>query len=129
MKSLVLLSILFSLNAFADRKIGNVIAVEREISDVYTQCLNNMMTATSEPKALFSCAIKYARDGELPVSKGRILKLVDQSCSVTGDHANGSIIITFTGARNPSTFESARSCLQKSLAEKESLRVILYTLE
>lgn len=129
MKALVLLSILFSLQAHADKKIGNVIAVEREISDVYNRCLRNMTTATSEPRSLFSCTIKYARDGEWPVSRGRVLKMVDAQCSVTADHANGSLVLTFTGAKNPSTFESAKNCLQKSLTEADTLSVILYTLE
>ncbi|MEK2644280.1 hypothetical protein [Bdellovibrio sp. BCCA] len=112
----------------ADRKVGNVIAVEREITDLYNTCLGKVED-TTKPKSFFSCGIKYTTDGELPVSKGRVIKLIDDKCSVVGETMNGVLLITFSGAQNPSTFEASRACLEKAVMPKDSVKVVLYTLE
>lgn len=117
----------FSANA-ADRKVGNVIAVEREVNDLYNTCIGKVED-TAKPKSFFSCGIKYTTDGELPVSKGRVLKLIDDKCSVVGETMNGVLLITFAGSQNPSTFEVSRLCLERALSPKDSVKVILYTLE
>lgn len=126
----VLISMLlaFSVQA-ADRKVGTVIGVEREIPDVYSTCLKNVSGDTSKPKSFFSCAIKYVDDGELPVTKGRAFRLTDDRCSVHGDLTNGVLFITFTGAKNPSSFEVSRGCLERSLPNNASVKAIVYTLE
>lgn len=126
----ILVSLLFVASAHAsDRKVGNVIAVEREVSDIYSTCLKNGPENTTKPQSFFSCAIKYTTDGELPVSKGRVIKLVDDKCSVVGETANGTLLITFAAAKSPSTFEASRSCLERALSTKDYVKVIVYTLE
>lgn len=119
----------FSANA-ADRKVGNIVAVEREISDIYNTCIKSLQDEdTSKPAYIFSCAFKYLNDGEMAVSKGRIVKLMDDKCTVIGDAANGTIMITFNTAKSPSSFEESRLCLERALTPKNSAKVIVYTLE
>lgn len=113
----------------SDRKVGNVIAVEREIPDLYNSCLKNMQDSTDKPQSFFSCAIKYTTDGEMPVSKGRLLKLMDERCQVIGEAISGNLVITFAGKKAPSTFETSRACLEKALSDKDFAKVIVYTLE
>lgn len=113
----------------ADRKVGNVIAVEREIPDLYNTCLKNLQGPTDKPQSFFSCAFKYITDGEIPVSKGRVLKLMNERCQVVGESTNGFIMITFAGAKSPSTFEASRACLERALSEKDFVKVIVYTLD
>ncbi len=126
----VLASLLLAFSAQAgDRKIGNVIAVEREITDIYDTCLKAVDGDTSKPKSFFSCGIKYVGAGELPVSKGRVLKLVDERCNVWGDSMNGVILITFAGAGNTSSFETSRACLERATTPNNSVKVVVYTHE
>lgn len=122
------LLVAFSAQA-SDRKVGNIIAVEREISDLYNTCLKNVSGATDKPQSFFSCAIKFTTDGELPVTKGRVLKLMDERCQVVGEAMNGVVLITFSGTKSPSTFETSRACLERSLSAKDFVKVIVYTLE
>ena len=122
------LFVAFSAHA-ADRKVGNVIAVEREISDLYNTCLKAVEGPTDKPQSFFSCAIKYVKDGEIPVSKGRLLKLMDERCQVHGEAVNGVVFITFSGAKAPSTFDASRACLERALSQKDFAKVIVYTLE
>ncbi|KHD89774.1 MAG: hypothetical protein OM95_01495 [Bdellovibrio sp. ArHS] len=126
----VVASMLLAFSAQAnDRKIGNVIAVERDIHDVNATCLKNISGDTSKPQSFFSCGIKYIAEGEIPVSKGRAFKLVDESCQVYGETINGVLLITFGTAKGSSTFEASRACLARSLATKDSVKVVVYTLE
>lgn len=112
-----------------DRKIGNVVAVEREISDIYNTCLKKADSDTSKPQSFFSCSIKYIVDGEIAVSSGRMIKLIDDKCSVIGEAINGTLIITYASAQKPSSFESSRTCLERALIAKDPLKLLVYTIE
>ncbi|UOE99835.1 hypothetical protein [Bdellovibrio reynosensis] len=127
----VVASLLLAFSAQAnDRKVGNVIAVERTISNVYNSCISTIDEAdTVKPKTFFSCAIKFTQDGELPVTKGRVLNLRDNRCLVEGESVNGMLFITFSAAKGLTPFEVAKGCLQKSLGSRDSVKVVLYTLE
>lgn len=127
---LAIASLLVAFTAQAsDRKVGSVIAVEREISDLYNTCLKNLGGPTDKPQSFFSCGIKFSTDGEIPVTKGRVLKLMDDRCQVVGEAINGVVLITFAGTKSPSTFETSRACLERSLSAKDFIKVIVYTLE
>ncbi len=126
----VLASLFLAMTAQAeDRKVGTVIAVEREISDLKNTCLKATQDDRSKPASFFSCAIKYVGDGEMAISKGRVLKLMDERCQVVGESVNGVIFITFASAKNRSTFEESQACLERALVNKDYLKVVLYTLE
>lgn len=127
----VIASLLFVVSAnAADRKVGNVVAIEREIADVYSTCLKNMADQdTSKSAYSFYCSIPFLNDGELSITKGGIIRLIDNRCVVAGDVTNGKIFITFNTAKNLSTFEESRLCLQRSLTPSNSKKVIIYTIE
>lgn len=132
MKSLLLITSLFiSFSAHAvDRKLGQVIAVERELTDVYDTCLKTVSGDVSKPSSFFSCTVKFATAPEMPISKGNIFRLIDQNCSVTGEAINGTLLITFSGAKSNSTFEASRLCLENTLAaNKNSVKLHIYTIE
>lgn len=131
MKSVIfVLAMMVGLTVHAgDRKIGNVIAVEREISDIYTTCLKKTDADTSKPQTFFSCGFKYIVDGEIAVNSGRVVKLIDDKCSVIGEAINGTLIITYASAQKPSTFEASRMCLERALTAKDSLKMMVYTIE
>lgn len=124
-------SLLLAFTAQAsDRKIGNVIAVEREIKDVYSTCLKNVTGDTTGSKFFFSCAIKYVTPGEIPVTKGRAFRLHDEHCSVNADFANsGVLFVTFSSAKDTSTYETSKACLQQALTNIASVKTLVYTLE
>ncbi len=86
-----------------------------------TRALKNLQDSdTSKPRTIFSCAFRYTKDGELTVSKGRLLKLADDKCMVYGEAVNGMIFITFNTSESPSPWEGSRRCLEKALASKDS---------
>lgn len=132
MKTLLLItSLLISFSAHAvDRKLGQVIAVEREITDLYEACLKTVSGDVTKPSSFFSCTVKFATPPETPISKGNIFHLMDQNCSVTGEAINGTLLITFSGAKSNSTFEASRLCLESTLAtNKNSVKLHVYTIE
>lgn len=126
--SILLMVVGITANA-GDRKIGTVVAVEREISDVYATCLKKTDTDTTKPKVFFSCNFKYINDGELAVTSGRLVTLMDDKCSVMGEAINGTVIITYSSSEKPSSFESSRACLARAFAGKDALKMLVYTIE
>lgn len=113
----------------ADKKLGNVIAIERELPNLSEACIKNVISDITKPSSFFSCAVKFTAGAETPVSKGTIFKMVDNNCSVVGEAINGTLLVTFAGAKNSSTFEASRACLETALADKEPVKVFLYTVE
>lgn len=127
---LFVVAMVIGLSAHAgDRKVGNIIAVEREISDIYTICLKKTGADTSKPQDFFSCGFKYVSEGEIAVSSGRFLKLSDDTCSVIGESINGALLITYSGTKKPSTFETSRACLEKAITAQGSVKMMVFTVE
>lgn len=116
-----------------DRKLGTVVAVEREVSDVYETCLKKTDTDGNKPKPFYSCSFKYIQDGEMALTSGRIVTLIDDRCSVLGEALNGNVIMTYSSTEKASGFESARTCLARALARalagKDSVKMLVYTVE
>lgn len=126
----VLLTTVLAFSAHAnDRKVGNVIAVERELSDLYSTCLKATSGDTSKSQMFYSCAINFLSEGELPVSSGRVIKLIDSQCSVVGEVLKGTLLITYSTGQRPSNFEASKACLEKALLPKDHIKLIVYTLE
>lgn len=120
----------FSANA-ADRKLGNVILVEREIPNPYDLCVKNMIDKVEKPQTSFYCVIKYTKPMvELPVS-GKISPITykDDNCKVRSESGNGSMIIGFGPEDKPVDFETAKACLLKGLTAHGRLTVNVLTVE
>ncbi|NUN04154.1 MAG: hypothetical protein HUU57_00210 [Bdellovibrio sp.] len=131
MKVLLVLASLcigFSVQA-VDKKLGNVIAVERDLLNLSETCIKNVISDITKPSSFFSCAVKFTTGAETPVSKGTIFKMIDNNCSVVAEAINGTLLVTFAGAKSSSSFEASRACLETALADKEPLKVLLYTVE
>lgn len=127
----ILASLLVSFSVQAsDRKVGNVIAVEREISNIYKTCLDNLSSDdTGEAKSFFACGIRYLTDGEMAISTGRVLRLKDAQCKVEGFVKNGVLMITFSTTKNTSGFAESRLCLEKATLASNSAKTLVYTVE
>ncbi|AHI04957.1 hypothetical protein BDW_02235 [Bdellovibrio bacteriovorus W] len=130
MKSLVFaIATLIGLSAFAaDTKLGNVVAIEREVSGIYEKCLEKVEDTTGE-RSFFSCAFRYAADTEVQFSKGTAIRLMNEECSVAGDALNGTLLITFSQRAATSNFAQARTCLQKALEKQPNVKVKLFSIE
>lgn len=130
MLSVLLVLSFVSASQGADRKLGNVILVEREIQDIYSTCLKNMDSPTDKPQNFFSCSMKYITAGEWPVSSGIAFRLINEKCSVIGEALKGTLLITFATSRSPSSFEGARDCLNRAISNlKDPVKSLVYTVE
>lgn len=133
MKSLfIFAALLVSFSAHAqDRKIGNVVAIEREIPNLKETCLKNTDdNADSKPNSFFACAFTFVSKSEIAITSGRVLTLRDKECNVLGEAEKGSIMITFTTTKiGKSTFQESVACLEKALATNNSLKLLVYSFE
>lgn len=120
---------LSSLAQAVDTKIGNVIAVERAIPNLYQTCIKNTSGDKTMSQVQFVCGFKFVANDELAVSTGRIFKFADESCAVLAEAANGVMLISFGAPKKASSFEVASACLEKGLAANTAARVIVYTHE
>ncbi|MGE5084946.1 MAG: hypothetical protein ACM3MG_01500 [Bacillota bacterium] len=126
--ALVATLIAFSAHA-TDRKIGNVIAVEREISDVYNRCVEATSKMDGE-RSTFFCAIKYTKSPVEMALPGRApLMYEDGSCVVSSELGNGNILFTFGKKSGSSDFAGAKECLAKAIASKGTIKTLVYTIE
>lgn len=131
MKKVIFLFLgLFAVTAFAkDEKLGNVIAVERTISDVYNRCLTSVDKPGTGPQYFYSCAFRYLNLGELAITQGRAFSFTKDGCQVYAELVNGNVFITFATDRNSSTFEDSKACLAKSLEGQKTVKAIIYTVQ
>lgn len=111
----------------ADKKIGNLIAIEREVTGVYDSCLTNIKEMETSP-GRYSCLVRYLKDPEFSLKRESILRDSDANCDVTGDIMSGSLMLVFK-SKNSRELPEAKSCLQESLNKKGPIKVLLYSVE
>lgn len=130
MKSLVFaIATLIGFSAFAaDTKLGNVVAIEREVSGIYEKCLDKVENTTEE-RSFYSCAIRYANETDVQIARGTAIRFMTEECSVAGDALNGTLLITFSQKSATSEFVQARTCLEKALQKQPSIKVKLFVIE
>lgn len=123
------LTLFLALNVHAaDRKLGNVVAVEREITNIYQTCMNQLDPKDQGP--YYTCKISAVQnDKELALSNKNILFLNDPTCVVEGGLQNSSIFIMYNSADLKADPAISKNCLRKSLGSSDSLKMIVYTLE
>ena len=130
MKSLVLLSLLLGLSAQAnDVKLGNVIAVEREITNIYETCLENVNADTSKPARMFLCSYRFTKNNEIGMTKGRAFLLKNDQCDVHAEVMNGSLLVSFATPRPTSDFEVSKECLATALRNSPPVKSLIYAVE
>ncbi|MNJ92651.1 hypothetical protein D3C87_103250 [compost metagenome] len=132
MKALILfvgLFVAFTANA-ADRKVGNVIVVERDIDNVYANCLQEMDKNKKDPSYFFSCAIKITKhSGEVLLNKGPGFRLRNDNCKVDSEFGNGKMIIMFATAKDLSTLEESKACLREAVNQNPDMVATVQTVE
>ena len=131
MKSVIALVALmgsFSAHA-ADRKIGNVIMIERDIENVYDRCIASMSQSSEGGKYNF-CAIQITKSpAEVLLNKGGGLRYNNTACSVESDFGNGKMLISFRAVGKDVSNEDAKRCLQNALKGNEDMIATIQTIE
>jgi len=135
MKVLVTLATLlfaFSVHA-ADRKVGNVIAIERDVTNIYDSCMSTVTPdpTTTKSSDTYSCFVKSPMNpNDTPLTRAHFLKNVGSDCDVEGDIENGSLLITFNTSADTSSYADSQACLKRALdVINDSTKIILYTVE
>lgn len=127
----VLVATLIAFSAQAnDRKLGNVIAIERQVTGLYDSCLSNVTSDITTEQSFFICNISYLKSPlEVSATKNGAIRFADNNCAVNADAANGFLIMTFGKATGSSDFATAKSCLQQALKNNNSVDVLVYSVE
>lgn len=113
-----------------DRKIGNVIAVERQITNIYDTCLSNVKTDITKEQTFFFCSFSFKKSAlEMPVTEGGLIRFTDSKCHVEADAENGIFFLTFGKVKGTSDFATAKNCLALATQNKNSVNAIVYTIE
>jgi hypothetical protein len=119
----------------ADRKIGNLIVVERSIDNVYQACVDQFETkkATEATAVFYSCTFETKKtNADIAPATQRVLKLSNPGCEVEGFLQNSIILVSIQiKTANPS-IAAARSCVQQAInasPNKDSFKFITYTIE
>lgn len=127
--ALVATMIAFSAQA-NDRKVGNVIAVERQVTNLYDSCLRTVTGDITKEQTFFFCTINYLKSPlEVSVTKGGLIRYNSNGCNVDADAGNGVLVMTFGKAKGTSDYATAKSCLQAALQNANSVNVLVYTME
>lgn len=115
-----------------DRKIGNLIAVERTIDNVYQTCIDQFTTPTSDSD-FYSCKFEAKKTAiDFAPSTKRLLTLSSPACSLEGFLQNSVILVIIEVKSAKSKLATAKACLQEALnasANKNSFKFEMYTLE
>ena len=116
----------------ADKKIGNVIAVERTIDNVYQNCIDGLGLPGDDTNFL-TCTLKVKKTNEdFMNGYQRLLTLTNGGCEVEGTAQAGSVMISFQDRRPKASIDDSKACLRKALdasVNKDSFKFIIYTIE
>ena len=126
--SILVLMVAFSTQA-ADKKLGHVIAVEREINNLYQTCLNSVNQDAEKTASFFSCSIRTLKDNELSLTSRGFIRENNEKCQTNADVKNGNILITFGLTKGSSTLNEAKDCLAQALLKNDSLKLSVFTVE
>jgi hypothetical protein len=120
----------------ADRKLGNVVAVERTVDSVFSTCTDKIQKAQDfDPKGhAFACSYEVATGaGEFtPPGSQRLLMYRLNNCDVDATVQNGRAVIFLSSTDGKTAFAGIRTCLQTALDEAKSndtFKFIVYTVE
>ncbi len=116
----------------ADKKIGNVIAVERTIDGVYQSCVDQLKDVKDD-NSFASCTFDTKKtDADFTQGSQRVLTLWKDGCQVEGYAMNGVVLVTFQARGAKATLEDSKACLRKAIDSnqtKDSFKFIVYTIE
>ncbi len=112
-----------------DTLLGPVVAIQRQIKDAESKCLNNLIGETDRPSYVFSCRIDLPLDLKKETVINPIQSFYRQdSCSVEMNYVRGRIVIFFGNPDAPATFDEAKICLNKGLSTTQNkIDVLIFT--
>ncbi|WP_413290423.1 hypothetical protein [Bdellovibrio sp. HCB337] len=131
--SFLALSLTLAVNAqAADRKIANMIAVERSIDNVYQACVDQV-PADDMDSNLFSCKFSTAKTAlDFTAGTQSLLAVMDADCTVEASVQNSVVLVLFSSHTGKKDFAGAKACLQRAVSaskNKDSFKFYVYTLE
>ena len=113
-----------------DRKLGNVIAVERQITNIYDKCLSKVSSDTTKDSSFFICSFSFLKSSaETQISKKIVLTYATNDCRVNAEAVNGFLFMTFGKAKGSSNFSTAKNCLAQAIDNSTAVNVNVYTIE
>lgn len=119
--------------AFAsDRKIGNVIAVERTLNNVYQSCIAQIKD--SADKSSFQACAFNPKSGPSDSAPGKqsLLHFNNKVCTVEAQLQNNVIFVTYQSLNPKATLEHTKACLRDALdssPNKDSFKFLMHTVE
>lgn len=124
--SAFILFLAFQANA-NDRTLGNVVAIERELTGVADSC-RKTFKESEVTAGRYSCAIHFLKDGEFALKRGSILNHVTSACQVSIDNVNGNLIF-FIQSKNSSQPAAALNCMEEAVAKKGQIKVTVFGIQ
>lgn len=117
----------------ADRPLGTVVAVERDIPNVYQSCVDQVKLDPKQPTSFFFCKFPATKNKvEFSIGEQFVLMLDKDGCTVEGVVNNSTLLITFGTNPERSSFDSAKACLRKAFdasPNKDDLKFIIYSVQ
>lgn len=122
----------------ADKKIGNVIAVERTIDDVYNTCIDQLKdNPPVSGTNLLSCSFDAKKtSGDFTADGVRgynvLMTYNKENCQVEASLKNGLIFVMFQATGAKATQDDSKACLKKGLdnsVNKDSFKFTAFTIE
>jgi hypothetical protein len=131
MKALVLLASLLgaiSVHA-ADKKIGNVIMIERDVENVYTRCIADLKDQDREKEQQF-CALQITTSPfEVMMNRNGGIRYRTPNCQVDSDFGNGKMLVSFQALGKDATLADSKRCLQNAVNENSDIVATIQTVE
>ena len=131
MKSILLLACFLgavSVQA-ADKKIGTVIMVERNIENVYDRCIADLKNEDRANKQQF-CALQITTSPmEVMMNRTGGMRYRSAQCTVDSDFGNGKMLISFQALGKDTTLADSKRCLQNAVNENADIVATIQTVE
>lgn len=131
MKAIILLASLLgaiSVHA-ADKKIGNVIMIERDVDNVYDRCIAGLDDENRDKRDQF-CAIQITKSPmEVLMNRNGGIRYKTPNCVVDSDFGNGKMLISFRSLDKDAKLPDAKRCLQNALNENSDIIATIQTVE
>ena len=126
-----------AMNAWAtisikDTKIGPVFAVQREISNLYDNCLAHIIGDVDKPMFAFSCKIDFSWDPatEVVMSPNPTARFSEETCLVEANFNKERMVMVFGNPKAPLTFDEAKLCLDKGTKSfNNKMQVMIFKAE
>jgi|GEM_PF-1425607 hypothetical protein len=126
----VFLSLLIGFSASAaDRKIGNVIVVERDIENVFSRCMEDLNRKPPKAQWLTCFLVVTKNQGEILLNKGGAFRLTNPRCEVDSEFGGTGLMINFQAKGANATREDSINCLRTALQQNQEIIATVQTIE